>query len=428
MPRRHFARASAFLGVGALAAIAIVPTSACDPAPDTFDAATDANTTTTFDVSVVAFDGSDGADPACVGVSCPSNMTCCQGGCVDMMVNDSSCGGCGVKCPSSTQELGSTCTAGVCQALQPVRSWSADVLDFLVLSGSVLYSAATAPPDPDGGGCTTLLTWHDLAGPTADVRSAGVFPLLAPVPDGRGGVYEFEGCPQTELSHFTPPATSAVVLEPYDSTTTPHVIVRQGDSVARITTPSAGTLRVACSNGVTHDITRGGGIAYAAADDAAVYFGVGSDVTPAFRVPCDDPATPVTSLPNVYGYVAYVDAKNIYWFGTPPSEDAAAKIDSFYASSKDGTGAPRFILTPPATIDLLSFPLLDGDWLYFTYRARANELDVKGRNILARTSIANPARQDLLASSAPIALDPAFAYTVLANEVGTSTVYRVPLK
>jgi hypothetical protein len=429
MPRL-VARLSAFAGAGLIAALALVPASACDPAPDKFDAATDAVATTTADVTtIVEASQADSADPRCAGVSCPSHMTCCAGSCVDTSVNTSSCGACNVACPSTTQTAGSTCTAGTCRALQPVRDWSANVLDFLVLSGSVLYSAASTPPEVDAGGnCGTVLEWNDLSGPTSNVHVPGVFPTLAPVPDGRGGVYEFESCPDPLLSHFTPPATSAVVLEHEGATAQPHVIVRQGDSVARITTPDAGTLRVACSNGVTHDIVRGGGIAYAAADDDAVYFGVGSDVTPAFKVPCDDPATPVTSLPNVYGYVAYVDAKNVYWFGTPPSEDAAAKIDSFYASSKDGTGAPRFILTPPPTIDLLSFPLLDGDLLYFTYRARADQSDVKGTNILARTSIANPARQDLLASTGPIALDPAFAYTVLATDIGTSMVYRVPLR
>jgi hypothetical protein len=444
--RRLFARAPALLVVPAFAAIVLAHAAACDPPPDTFDEAGTFDARSTVDVIVGSSDATtvgvgDATDPLCVGVQCPAGLTCCTGGCTNVAVNTSSCGGCGIQCPASESTAGSTCVAGVCKTLAPVAPWDADYADFLVLSGSVLYSATfaqtgggTGDGGTDGGTdagptCETALEWMDLTKDGTSPKTTLVTPTLAPVPDGRGGVYSFEGCPAPLLSHFTPPATSGIVLENEGVTSQPHVLVRQGDSVARITTPDSGTIRVACANGVTHDIARGGGVAFAAADDTAVYFGVGSDVTPAFKIPCDDPASPVTSLMNVYGYVAYVDAKDVYWFGTPPSEDAAAKIDSFYASSKDGTGAPRFILAPPPTIDLVSFPLLDGDLLYFVYRTRADMFDSNGTNVLARTSISKPARQDLLASASPIALDPAFAYMIDRAETESRYyVYRLPLR
>jgi len=401
-----------------LVTLGVVVGIACDPDPSVIPSQGSAPTATSTGPTIT-IDGS--ADVACASVKCGSGTTCCAGACVAAAVDTANCGACNHACAATSADVLSACVSGGCLNLQPVPGATfSNAPLLLVLSGSVLYA-----DEPTLGGIEA----QNLGAPSVQPRAIPIHPVFLPVADQRGGIYYFEtsATSHTLLQHYDYALNQVITVEDEGAGVTPHVMVRQGASVARIFSPNPGALRVVCANGVVRDITQGSGVAYAAADDDAVYFGVGSPITPATKVVCTDTVDPAP-IPNVHGSVLYVDAANVYWFGYDAATMDAAKIDLLYASPKDGTSDAVLLVTPPVTNEVLSFPLLAGDTLYFGYPLHVQNVEL---NVLSTTSIKNPGVHDLVTSAYPIVTDPAFAYTIgkEASASGdTFRVYRTPVK
>jgi hypothetical protein len=295
-----------------------------------------------------------------------------------------------------------------------------------VLSGSVLYADLPAQP-------TTPIAGVDL-GVKMLPRDLQARPITLPIADGRGGLYYFEVGDTGHLltRHHDFAANATTTLDDLGVGAQPHVLVRQGASVARVYSPQIGVIRTVCANGTVHDLAQSTGVAFGVADELAVYFGFGSPVTPAVRVGCEEGGV-ATSLPTTFGHVVAEDATTLYWFGVDRTMDASP-VAGIFASAKDGATRARLITHPPAIDTQVTFPLLDGTTLYFAYAEHL--ADGTKVNVLASVQTnAGPSAKvsTLLASPEQIALDPAYAYTTAQPGAGGSAdlaqgVYRVSLK
>ena len=370
-----------------------------------------------------AANNGDGA--SCAAIACGDGGACCSGSCTAPAWDPQNCGGCGVSCAPTTANVSGVCVQGICVDLGRTgvgRFPSAPAE--LVLSGSVLYAdlpAAAAAP----------ITAIDLSEPSGNARAVPIDPTLLPIADGRGGVYYFEIPASGHLlvKHYDYATNVAALVDDLGAGALPHVLIRQGSSVARVFSPVIGVIRTVCANGTVHDLAQSTGVAFGAAEDAAVYFGFGSPVTNAVRVGCEDGGA-VANLPTTFGHVIGVDATSVYWFGVDHTMDASP-IAGIYASARDGATRARLIAHPPVSSSLVTFPLLTGSTLYLIY----GEHLPAGTpiNVLASVDVSgvvSPAAvHPQLSSPSPIALDPAFAYTTAAPEGSDQSegVYRAQL-
>lgn len=400
--------------IGSVALSLIVAIVACDPSTD--EEAVPSRVLLT-DAGIEAGIVGDGA--SCAAIACGDGGACCSGSCTAPAWDPQNCGGCGLACAATSENISGACVQGICVDLgrTGVGRFPSSPAE-LVLSGSVLYAdlpAAAGPP----------ISAIDLGGSTGNTHAVPIFPTLLPTADGRGGLYYFESPASGHLlvMHYDYATNVATLVDDLGAGALPHVLVRQGASVARVFSPVIGVIRTVCSNGTVHDLTQTTGVAYGVADDAAVYFGFGSPVTPAVRVGCEAGGA-VTDLSTTFGHVIGVDAMNTYWFGVDRTMDASP-IAGIYASAKDGATRARLIAHPPVSSSLVTFPLLvgsgggglTGSTLYLLY----------GEHLPSGTPISVLAAVDVtgavspatihprLSSASPIALDPAFAYTTAAQ-------------
>lgn len=412
-----------FVGLAALSAVVTgLAFIACDPSTDEDPVPT----------RILAPDGSAesgivvSSDGSACAAACGDAGACCSGACTAPAWDPENCGACGVSCAASSSTKQGSCVQGSCVNLDTASTAAfpgrpAEV----VLSGSVLYvDLPTVAPMP--------IQAIDLGAPNATVRSVPLSPTILPVADGRGGLYDFETASSGHLlvKHYDYVTNVATLLDDLGAGALPHVLIRQGASVARVFSPTIGVLRTVCANGTVHDLAQSSGVAYGAADDASVYFGFGSPVTPAVRVSCAEGGA-VTSLPTTFGHVFAVDATNAYWFGVDLTMDASP-IAGIHASALDGATRARLVTRPPVSSSLVTFPLLTGSTLYFVYGEHlpsGTPIDVLASVDVSASGTALAPVRTRLSSASPIALDPAFAYTTAPSPDGTGTeaVVRLPL-
>ena len=256
-------RARAAFGLGAVGAVgvALLIGVACGPSSST-DAPT-RDGAPAADVFAADDDAAPDAEAVlCKNVTCPSDQACCFGACRNLSLDSLQCGGCGIACAAATAASAGSCAGGACVDLTGIPgSWDGQINQFFIVSGTIAYSYVS------GGtvDCAGTLSFRDLSSASSETLIiTKVDPTFVPVPDGQGGVYTFTQCDGGDLKLLHVTTTAADVVEDEGVGARPHVLVRQGASVARVYSPSAGTLRVTCANGISHDFPAGGSVPYAA--------------------------------------------------------------------------------------------------------------------------------------------------------------------